>query len=188
MICDTDTFATLPPEQYRSGMAEVIKYGVLGDETFFETLAAPTLSMTEMIARCVEMKRDIVGADEFESGCRRLLNLGHTVGHAIETCRSFTLSHGEAVAVGMAVITRAAVKRGICEESALPRLLTVLQQFSLPTETDCTAEELFAAALSDKKMSGGTLRLIVPEKIGVCRVEAIAAEDFMNWLRDGGIR
>ncbi len=188
VLCDTDTFKTLPAEQFRSGMAEVIKYGVLGDAAFFDDLAAPTLRMTELIARCVEMKRDIVGEDEFESGKRRLLNLGHTVGHAVEKSKNFALSHGEAVAVGMAVITRAAVERGICEAAALTRLLALLKQYELPTETDCDAEELFAAALSDKKMSGGHLHLVVPERIGSCRVEKIPAERFRDWLRAGGVR
>ena len=188
VLCDTDTFGTLPQEQFRCGMAEVIKYGVLGDEAFFESLTAPTLSMTELIARCIGMKRDVVAEDEFDNGLRRLLNLGHTIGHAVEKCRNFTISHGDAVAVGMAVVTRAAVKRGICEENALPRLLAMLRSFGLPTETDCSAEELFSAALADKKMSAGTLHLIVPERIGCCRVEPIAAEELMNWLREGGIR
>lgn len=188
VIYDSDTFATLPREQFRCGMAEVIKYGILGDETFFESLSAPTLSMTELIARCVAMKRDIVGEDELDNGKRRLLNFGHTIGHAIEKCDGFSLSHGEAVAIGMAVMTRAAVEKGICAADALPRLLALLKQYDLPAETNYTAEEIFAAALSDKKMSGGTLHLVVPERIGCCRVEKIPAEELMDWLRAGGIR
>lgn len=188
VICDVHCFGTLRQEQFRCGMAEVIKYGVLGDEDFFESLSGPTLGMTELVARCVGMKRDIVAEDEFDNGCRRLLNLGHTVGHAVEKCCSFTLSHGDAVAVGMAVMTRAAVRRGICEESALQRLLAMLTHFELPVSTDCSAEEVFSAALADKKMSGGTLHLIVPERIGCCRVEPIPAEELMVWLREGGIR
>ena len=188
VLCDVHTFGTLPRQQFRCGMAEVIKYGVLGDEDFFESLAAPTLGMTELIARCVGMKRDIVAEDEFDNGCRRLLNLGHTIGHAVEKCCSFTLSHGDAVAVGMVTVTRAAVKRGICDESVLRRLTEMLQRFDLPVETERTAEELFSAALADKKMSGGTLHLIVPEEIGRCRVEPIPAEELMDWLREGGVQ
>ena len=187
VLCDVHTLATLPKEQFRCGMAEVIKYGVLGDEKFFDSLAEPTLSMTELIARCVEMKRDIVGEDEFDTGRRRLLNLGHTIGHAVEKCCNFTLSHGDAVSIGMMVITRAAVKRGICEESVLLRLLAALQCFDLPVETQCGAEELFSAALADKKMNGATLHLIVPERIGCCRVEPVPAEELMDWLHEGGI-
>lgn len=189
VLCDTDALSTLPAAQYRAGMAEVIKYGLLGDEAFFDALSRPeTLSQEALIARCVAMKRDIVERDEREGGLRRLLNLGHTVGHAAEQCSLFSLSHGEAVAMGMAAITRAAVKRGLCAAETLPRLLALLERHGLPTELNYGAEELASAALSDKKMSGGTLHLIVPERVGRCRVLPVPAEELTGWLKDGGAR
>lgn len=189
VVYDTDTLATLPARERRAGMAEVIKYGVLGDEAFFDALAAPDgMEMETLIARCVAMKRDIVEADEREGGERRLLNLGHTVGHAIERCGDYQIAHGEAVAIGMAVITRAAVRRGLCESGALPRLLAALERYDLPTETDYSAADIAAAALADKKMEGATARLIVPERIGRCRVLAIPAEELGGWMKDGGLR
>ncbi len=189
VLCDTDVLSTLPAAQYRAGMAEVIKYGLLGDEAFFDALSRPeTLSQEALIARCVAMKRDIVERDEREGGLRRLLNLGHTVGHAVEQCSLFSVSHGEAVAMGMAAITRAAVKRGLCAAETLPRLLAMLERHGLPTELNYSAEELAAAALSDKKMSGGTLHLIVPEDVGRCRVLPVPAEELTDWMKDGGAR
>lgn len=189
VLCDTDALSTLPAAQYRAGMAEVIKYGLLGDEAFFNALSQPeAFSQEALIARCVAMKRDIVERDEREGGLRRLLNLGHTVGHAVEQCSCFSVSHGEAVAMGMAAVTRAAVKRGLCAAETLPRLLALLERHGLPTELNYRAEALAAAARSDKKMSGGTLHLIVPERVGRCRVLPVTAEELTDWLKDGGAR
>lgn len=190
VICDGDVLATLPKAQFRAGMAEVIKYGMIADEGFLDALIAHPAEehLEEIIAACVEMKRDVVARDEFEQGERRILNFGHTVGHAVERCCGFSLFHGEAVAIGMAVLTRAAANKGYCGEETLTKLLQALHQYGLPTETSCTVEELSAAALADKKRSGDKLHLVIPERVGKCRVEAIAAESFRDWLIEGGIR
>ena len=131
VLCDPDTLETLPEEQYRCGCAEIIKYSMLGNAAFFEELyKTPVREQYEhVIEVCVQMKRDIVGADEYDLGRRRTLNLGHTFGHAVEQCSEFSLLHGEAVAIGMATVTRAAVKRGICGEETLARLLDILKNF-----------------------------------------------------------
>lgn len=112
VICDPNTLETLPEEQYRCGCAEIIKYSMLGNAAFFEELyKTPVREQYEhVIEVCVQMKRDIVGADEYDLGRRRTLNLGHTFGHAVEQCSDFSLLHGEAVAIGMATVTRAAVQ------------------------------------------------------------------------------
>ncbi len=137
VICDPNTLETLPEEQYRCGCAEIIKYAMLGNAAFFEELyKTPVREQYEhVIEVCVQMKRDIVGADEYDLGRRRTLNLGHTFGHAVEQCSDFSLLHGEAVAIGMTTVTRAAVKRGICGEETLARLLDILHRYGLPTET-----------------------------------------------------
>ena len=108
VICDPNTLETLPEEQYRCGCAEIIKYSMLGNAAFFEELCkTPVREQYEhVIEVCVQMKRDIVGADEYDLGRRRTLNLGHTFGHAVEQCSDFSLLHGEAVAIGMATVTR----------------------------------------------------------------------------------
>lgn len=156
VICDPNTLETLPEEQYRCGCAEIIKYSMLGNAAFFEELyKTPVREQYEhVIEVCVQMKRDIVGADEYDLGRRRTLNLGHTFGHAVEQCSDFSLLHGEAVAIGMATVTRAAVKRGICGEETLARLLDILHRYGLPTETGYELDKLYEAELVDKKISG----------------------------------
>ena len=115
------------------------------------------------------------------------LNFGHTVGHAIEICSHYAVSHGQAVAIGMAVLTRAACHRGLCTPEALSDLERLLTSYDLPTHTDFSAQAIARAALSDKKRRGDRLPLILPEAVGRCRVEAIPARDFVSWLRDGGL-
>ena len=189
VLCDPDTLDTLPEAEYKNGCAEVIKYGVLGSEGFFEELkATPAAGQAEhVIETCVTMKRDIVAADEFDTGKRMLLNLGHTVGHAVEKCSGYEISHGCAVAIGMAVIARAAAKRGICTADTAARITDILKTYGLPVETEFTAEALYGAMLADKKISGASVRLIVPEGIGRCRIETVPAAEMREWLRDGGI-
>ena len=190
VICDPNTLETLPEEQYRCGCAEIIKYSMLGNAAFFEELyKTPVREQYEhVIEVCVQMKRDIVGADEYDLGRRRTLNLGHTFGHAVEQCSDFSLLHGEAVAIGMATVTRAAVKRGICGEETLARLLDILHRYGLPTKTGYELDKLYEAELVDKKISGGKMHLIVPEKIGQVRMETIPVEALRDWMQDGGIR
>lgn len=189
VLCDTTTFATLPERELKSGMGEIVKYGVLGGEELFSLIERGSngIKDEELIARCVEIKRGYVTADEFDAGARMLLNFGHTVAHAIEKCSDYTVPHGFAVAAGMAIIARAASTRGICDASLPARLCAVLERLGLPTATDIPADALCAAALSDKKLSGGQLRLIVPEAIGRCRVQPIAPETLVDWLYDGGV-
>jgi len=189
VLCDPDTLRTLPPEEYRNGCAEVIKYAVLRSAPFFSELrTAPVSAQVEhVIATCVSMKRDLVAADEFDRGSRQLLNLGHSFGHAVEKCSDYAVPHGCGVAIGMAIIARAAAKRGICTEDTCAQIIALLRQYGLPTETDFTCDALTDVARSDKKIADGKLHLIVPERIGHCRIETIPAADIRAWLADGGI-
>ena len=189
VLCDPDTLHTLPPEEYRNGCAEVIKYAVLRSEPFFDALRAEPVSaqVEHVIATCVGMKRDLVAADEFDRGSRQLLNLGHSFGHAVEKCSDYAVPHGCGVAIGMAIIARAAAKRGICTDDTCAQILALLRQYGLPTETAFTRDALTDAARSDKKIADGKLHLIVPERIGRCRIETIPAADIPAWLADGGI-
>ena len=190
VLCDPDLLASLPDEQYRCGCAEILKYGLMADADFFVRLEkTPVREQYEaVITRCVEMKRDVVDADEFDRGERQKLNLGHTVGHAVEACSGFTLLHGQCVAIGMAVITRAAAAKGYCSAETAGTVVRVLRQYGLPVGTDDALDALFRAGLSDKKVSGGTLHLIVPEAIGRCRILSIPAEDLRGWMQAGGVR
>ena len=162
---------------------------MLRSEPFFDALRAEPVSaqVEHVIATCVGMKRDLVAADEFDRGSRQLLNLGHSFGHAVEKCSDYAVPHGCGVAIGMAIIARAAAKRGICTDDTCAQILALLRQYGLPTETAFTRDALTDAAHSDKKIADGKLHLIVPERIGRCRIETIPAVDIPAWLADGGI-
>lgn len=187
VLCDLDTLDTLPEEVFREGCAEVIKYAVLFDENLFRHLWDRGLNFdrTQVVARCVECKRDVVKADEFDTGSRQLLNLGHTVGHGIERASNYTVSHGAAVAAGMAIVARAAAKMGVCSRETAERIEEILRKFGLPTGTEYPAEALLEGMLSDKKRSGDTINLILPEKIGCCRVQKTPVADLPAILEAG---
>lgn len=190
VLCDPDTLSTLPEPVYREGCAEVIKYGVLGSEPFFRSLCETPVreQLTQVITACVEMKRDAVESDELDRGERRRLNLGHSIGHAVESCADYTVPHGYAVAIGMVRIMRAAVKLGYCKAEALDDLIDCLKRYELPIDTDFGVEELYAAMLHDKKIASGKLHLVVPERIGSCRIVAVTPEQLRLWLAAGEVR
>ncbi len=187
VLCDTDTLDSLPEDIFRDGCAEVIKYGILYDKTLFSHLMDTGLAFhrEQVIARCVELKRDVVIADEFDTGERMKLNLGHTIGHGIEACHGFSLSHGKGVAVGMAIVARACAKRNICPQEVAEQILAVLNRFSLPVSADCKPEGIYTCALSDKKRAGGTVNLIVPHAIGKCSIRPTPIEDLLSFIEAG---
>lgn len=181
VLCDTDTLTSLPRDIFLDGCAEVIKYGILYDETFFASLEAtgPDFDREAVIARCVEMKRDVVMEDEFDTGARMKLNLGHTIGHGVEASSNFALSHGKSVAIGMAIVSRASH----CRDN--DRILGILEKFGLPTTTEFDSETLFKCALSDKKRSGGTVNLIIPRSIGNCEIVPTPVEEIKSFIEEG---
>ncbi len=187
VLCDTDLLNTLPEDIFRDGCAEVIKYGVLFDASVFSTLLQDGLAFDReaVIARCVELKRDIVALDEFDIGQRQKLNLGHTIGHAIEALSNFSVSHGQAVAMGMAIITGAAAKYGICGNETLEKMQTILAKFALPSATVYSAQALFDAALSDKKRLGDAVTLVVPEEIGKCSLRVTKIDELISFFEAG---
>ena len=181
VLCDTDTLATLPEDIFRDGCAEVIKYGILYDPDLFAHLTEKGLAFDRkaVITRCVELKRDVVTQDEFDTGLRMKLNLGHTVGHGIEAISNFSLSHGKAVAIGMAIVSRASR----CPDAG--DILACLEAFGLPTTTDHSAADIFRHALSDKKRSGGTVNLIIPKAIGSCAIVPTPIADLKSFIEAG---
>ena len=190
VLCDPGTLSTLPEDVFLDGCAEVIKYGVLGDGAFFSELEQVPVreQLLHVITVCVGMKRDLVCRDEFDTGARRLLNLGHTFGHAAEQHSGYTLSHGRAVSVGMAMIARAAAKRGICTPETAGRIEGILVKYGLPVSCDAPAETLLDAVLRDKKIADGDLKFVVPEEIGRCRILPVPPGEILGWIRDGGER
>ena len=172
VLCDIDCLATLPDDIFRDGCAEVIKTAILFDEPLFMELVRDGLNFDReaVIAACVAHKRDIVVADEFDRGQRNLLNLGHTFGHAVEKLSNFTLSHGRAVAIGTAMAARSAVPLGLTGQGTATRIMWLLEKFGLPIFTHHSAEALANAALSDKKRSGDSVKLILPKAVGECAI------------------
>ena len=181
VVCDLNTLNTLPTDIFRDGCAEVIKYGVLFDPALFVHLehAGPAFDRLKVISRCVELKNAVIAEDEFDTGRRMLLNLGHTIGHGIEAGSHFQISHGQAVAIGMAIVARS------CACADTGRIIACLERFGLPTNTELPAQVLADAALSDKKRSGGTVKLILPEKIGSCRIAPTPVEDILSLIEAG---
>lgn len=187
VLCDIDTLQTLPAEIFSDGCAEVIKYGVLDDPALFAHLrsAGPAFDRERVIADSVRMKRDVVCRDEFDTGLRQLLNLGHTFAHGIEACSKYTIPHGRAVASGMAIIGRAAAKKGYCTAECAAEIEAILTQFGLPVRSRFSAAELAASALSDKKRDGDTITLIVPRKIGQCDRVSVPVSELPMWAEAG---
>ncbi len=187
VLCDTDTLDSLPASVFLDGCAEVIKYAVLFDPGLFDQLKAEGVAFQReaVIARCVQWKRDVVAEDEFDHGKRQLLNLGHTIGHGVETHSQFSVSHGNAVAMGMAIIARSAEKMGLCSNDTCHNIISLLKDFGLPVSTGYSADALFECALSDKKRSGSKVNLIIPTKIGECRIYPTLIEELKSFIQAG---
>ena len=187
VLCDIDTLNTLPESVFKDGCAEVIKYGILYDLDLFAHLTEHGLNFDRqaVITRCIELKRDVVAEDEFDTGARMKLNLGHTIGHGIEAQSHFEISHGTAVAMGTAIVTRAAKKLGICSADTEKEVLEILTKFGLPISCNCAAETLYRYSLSDKKRSGGSVSLIIPERIGYCRIAPTPVEEIQSFIEAG---
>ncbi|MCL2194536.1 MAG: 3-dehydroquinate synthase [Oscillospiraceae bacterium] len=178
VICDPETHATLPPAEYANGVAECLKYGVLWDEELFSALAHGSGVGTAQIARCVALKRDVVVGDERDTGARRLLNLGHTLGHAIEQVSGYTIPHGAAVGIGMTLICKA-----FCPEIT-DEVCAALHANGLPSTCDFTVSELFAALSQDKKRVGDDITIIVPLRVGQCELRTLPLSSFRAMLEE----
>lgn len=187
VYADCETLKTLPDETFNEGCAEIIKYGMILDSEFLTYLSENSIreNIEYVIKRCVEIKRDVVDRDEFEKGERKLLNFGHTIGHAIEKCSNLTISHGNAVAIGMVIATKGAYEIGMSDEDYSDVLLPILKANNLPTTCEFSAEDLYKVSLSDKKRSLDTMALIVPEKYGLCKIVKLPVEDLLNFIEKG---
>ncbi len=187
VLCDTDCLGTLPDQIFRQGCSEVIKYGILYEECLFAQLEAQGLQFDReaVITRCIARKAQVVEADELDTGERRKLNLGHTLGHALEKESDYSLSHGEAVAIGIAIVTRAAANLGYCNADSCARIVKVLEQFGLPTHTTLAAEALLHHTLGDKKAAGKSVHMIVPEAIGKCQIHPMDENQLLYFIKAG---
>lgn len=185
VVCDVNLLRTLSAREFRTGLAEIIKAGVIGDATLFEmleqadfsTLQRDSDTLREMVYRAVKVKADIVERDERESGDRRLLNLGHTLAHAIEKSSS-KFNHGEAVAVGLAMIADVAAKQGLLAVEDKERILNLLQRAGFALEPPVEVRTLLKAVKRDKKAEGNDIYIVFPRAIGRCEVVKMPVEEF----------
>ncbi|HHW08148.1 MAG TPA: 3-dehydroquinate synthase [Clostridia bacterium] len=186
---DLQTLTSLPRRELKAGMAEVVKYGVIQDEAFFRLLEAEGNQIMHLdksilgrvVRHSCQIKAQIVGRDEREVGIRALLNYGHTFGHALETLTNYErYRHGEAVAVGMVIATKIALALAVCrDESVLDRQLALLNAFGLPAEwpADVDKAGILDVIMHDKKARGGSLRLVLPVRIGEMTIRRFTPED-----------
>ncbi len=180
VLVDPDTLNTLTDEYWRDGLGEVVKYGCIGDAALFSLLeecapggrAALMGKIDEILRRCIQAKADVVAQDERDTGLRMTLNFGHTIAHAVETCQHYEgLRHGEAVGLGMSVMTRITEGRGMTEAGASARLDALLSALGLPMKLpEIPEEELLAAMGMDKKYAGKKLRVLAIPHIGACDI------------------
>lgn len=178
VLCDIDALRTLPVREFRAGLAEVIKYGIIYDAALFERLEhdLPKLlkrepkTLTEVIARCCEIKADVVGQDETESGLRAILNFGHTIGHAIENISGYgKYLHGEAISIGQIAAARISAATLGLDASEAKRVGAIFRKAGLPTTIQLSASQrkkLFGAMRLDKKVSGGEVKFVLAKRIG----------------------
>ena len=168
VICDTDTFATLPESAFQDGAAETLKHGLIADGEFFHFLMSEDMyrHMDAVVRRNVEIKAAVVAEDEREQGKRKLLNFGHTLGHAIEKCSGYRVSHGHAVATGMVLPAPPPEALGYGGQGTLEAVLAACERYGLPTVCPYSAGELYAAAIGDKKRSGGHIDVVVLREVG----------------------
>ena len=187
VICDCDTFNTLPPDVFSDGVAEALKMGALFDEELFEYLRSGAFeaNIAAVVARAVELKAAVVGLDEHDHGLRQLLNYGHTLGHAIEHCSSHQIRHGQAIAAGMHLITRAAENTGLAEPGLADTIQEALLMCGLPTDTIFSPAMLCNASLQDKKIRGDQITLAFPSKIGSGILHNIPTEKLEEFMKAG---
>lgn len=190
VVIDTDCLHSLPPRELASGLAEVIKYGIILDGEFFtwlernldSLLKLDTQAMAYCIRRCCELKAEVVAADERENGQRALLNLGHTYGHAIEAHMGYgNWLHGEAIAAGMVMAARTAERLGQFKTDDVDRVIALLQRAGLPVHgpEEMKAEDYLPHMMRDKKVLAGELRLVLPLSIGRSEVRGGVAHDMV---------
>lgn len=187
VICDIDTLNTLPLGFWLDGVGEAIKYAFAFDKELIELIKTDTSAAgcENLVARCVDIKRRVVEADEHDNGERRLLNFGHTIAHAIEKCSNFNISHGQAVGMGMVIMTRACVRKGLVRPEVLDKLLEVMEYCKMPIKCSYSADELASAAMDDKKRRGSEMFIVIPTGIGESAVKRIEAAKLEEWIAQG---
>jgi 3-dehydroquinate synthase len=178
VLCDLELLKTLPQREFRAGLAEVIKYGIIYDEALFERLERDLSkllkldrkTLAEVVARCCEIKAEVVGQDETESGLRAILNFGHTIGHGLEAISNYgKYLHGEAISIGQVAAAELSAALLSFPERDAERIADLFRRAGLPVSVEITGrqmEALFSAMRLDKKVSGGEIKFVLAERIG----------------------
>lgn len=188
VLCDTSLLDTLPEREFRAGLGEIIKSGLIDDRELFELFEAHSFEelrtdktlLQQLITRSVQLKASIVAQDEQEQNIRRKLNLGHTFAHAIEkSSREFL--HGEAVAIGTAMVAKLSQQEGLLTPEEHNRIVAVLAKMGLPTESGISFKKLIAALKSDKKRRADSISFILMEGIGGCQIRPYSIEQVDSW-------
>lgn len=187
VICDIDTFDTLPDKIFSDGCGEILKYGILASPRLFEMISEHGCDFpkSEVVAECVKIKADIVSRDEFDRGCRALLNLGHTCAHAIERLSGYSVSHGAAVSTGCAIAAAASASYGICSHEVALKIRLAVEKLGYSAKTEYTVDELVSVMMSDKKRHGDMTDFIVVSDIGACDIRAFSADELKAFVSSG---
>ena len=177
VVCDCALTATLPENIFRDGCAEVIKYGAIMDQEFYEQLREPLTAKSPnlkgVIASCVRLKESLVRKDEFDQGARQLLNFGHTVGHALESLSNYTITHGLAVAQGMNMMAKISQNEGWCQEKDVSDLRKMLESYNFPLAINYSGKDIYLAMEVDKKRGGDFITLVVMRTLGDCHLKQV---------------
>lgn len=181
VLIDPDTLATLPPRYFADGMGEAIKYGCIKSRALFDLILNEDIrqNIEACIFRCVDIKRQLVERDEFDTGERMLLNFGHTFGHALEKLYAYgKLSHGEAVGIGMVMMAKCGENAGITKPGTAQKIIAALKKYQLPIKDAMPIKEIMNATVLDKKSSGDSIRVILLREIGEGFAEKISRGRF----------
>ncbi len=190
VLFDVDTVLELPEEQFKDGISEIIKSAVIGDAKLFDylqTVENPKIIdfTMECVMGAVKVKRDLVAKDERDTGMRKLLNFGHTMGHAIELVSDYKISHGRAVAIGMLACAKAADKMGWSNRDCAIPIWQVIDKYGIDAKCPFDPHQLAAAALNDKKRSGDNISIVIPLEIGMGAIMDIPVHELEEFFRAG---
>ncbi len=192
VLVDTEFFKGLNDDAFREGCAEIIKYGFIGDKDMIKLIEARPLTedrndllhIENILKRCIKIKADFVASDEYDRGERMLLNFGHTFAHAIESESGFKIHHGQAVAMGMALITRVCEANGRTETGTYDKLISLLNSHNIEWRCPYNVRALLVRLVEDKKVTGDSINIVVPKEVGHCVVNKVKLEELKDWFDD----
>ncbi len=193
VVADVECLHSIAPELYTDSIGEVVKHAVLADPQMLAELTArpmngegyPDEPVTRIVAKNVEIKRDVVVSDEKERGLRQTLNLGHTIGHGIEAASDFSLGHGSSVAAGLCCMARAACAKGWCKSETRDAIVAAMAAQGLPTDTELPHDVVFDYMVHDKKRHGDTMNIVVPDEVGAVSVRKVTLEELRELVELG---